>query len=192
MPITKQQRRANALYQEGWRTAKHLRSGKLKGPGKAFLVDLKRAVRFGWLRRKTPEWGKGLVWYRLTTKGRKYLKKKRYKAALDAFQPTLAIKLRGSLDALQRQGWFSVKHVGQVDGKLVDRGYYEKGVRLRIKRRGTFFRLTSAGKAWAGKTLRGRMEAGLRAEFAERRMAETKLLETKLKDPAQVILAWKA
>lgn len=192
MPITKQQRRANALYQAGWRTAKHLRSGKLKGPGKAFLADLKRAARCGWLRRKTPEWGKGVVYYLLTTKGRKYLEKKRYKAALDAFQLPLAAKLAGSLDTLQRQGWFSVKHVDWVDGKLVDKGYYEKGVHLRLKRHGTFFRLTSAGKAWAGKTLRGRMEAGLRAEFAERRVAETKLLETKLKDPAQVILAWKA
>lgn len=150
------------------------------------------AVRVGWLERKTPEWGKGVDYYRLTPKGRKYLQRCRFKAALAAFRMPEAVKLAGSRAELQQQGWFSVKHVGWVDEKLVEKSYYEMATRFRQKMNGTFLRLTAAGKAWAKKALRSRMEAELRAEFRERRAEETKILGDKLNDPAQLIRAWNA
>lgn len=103
-----------------------------------------------------------------------------------------AIKLTLSRAELQRQGWYSIKHVGWVDENLVEKGYYETATRFRQKMNGTFFRLTAAGKAWAQKALRSRMEAELRAEFRERRAEEKKILGDKLNDPAQLIRAWKA
>jgi hypothetical protein len=103
-----------------------------------------------------------------------------------------AIKLTLSRAELQRQGWFSVKHVGWVEENLVEKGYYEMATRFRQKMNGTFFRLTAAGKVWAKQALRRRMEAALRAEFRERRAKETKILGDKLTDPAQLIRAWDA
>jgi hypothetical protein len=193
MPVSRQQQRANDLNLAGWRSDKHLLSHKFNGRGKigaGFFSELGHAVRVGWLERQTPAWGKGLDYYRLTPKGRKYLHRRRFKAALAAFSMPEAIKLTLSRAALQRQGWFSIKHVGWVDESLVEKGYYETATRFRQKMNGTFFRLTAAGKAWAQKALRSRMEAELRAEFRERRAEETKILGDKLKDPAQLIRAW--
>ena len=195
MPVSKQQHLANALNKAHWRSAKHLLSCKFNGRGKlgaGFLSELGHAVRVGWLERKTPGWGKGLDYYRLTTKGRKYLQRRRFKAALAAFSMPEAIKLTLSREELQRDGWFSVKHVGWVDENLVEKGYYEMATCFRRKMNGTFFRLTSAGKAWAKKVFRSRMEAGLRAEFRERRAEEAKLLRGRLIDSAQLIRAWQA
>jgi DNA-binding PadR family transcriptional regulator len=193
MPITLQQKKANALYEDGWRSDKHLRSTQFNGRGRAgagFFSELGHAVRVGWLQHKRPGWGKGIDYYRLTPKGRRYLHKQGFQYALKAFRMPEAIKLSGSRDELQRQGWFSVKHVGWVDDKLIEAGYYEMSTQPRRKMAGTFFRLTTAGKAWAQKALRSRMEAELRAEFRERRAEETKILGDKLKDPAQLIRAW--
>jgi len=195
MPITLQQKKAIGFNQAGWRSDKHLLSRKFNGRGKlgaGFFSELGHAVRVGWLERKTPSWGKGLDYYRLTPKGRKYLHRRRFKAALAAFSMPEAIKLTLSRAELQRQGWFSVKHVGWVDENLVEKGYYEMATRFRQKMNGTFFRLTAAGKVWAKQALRSRMEAELRAEFRERRAKETKTLADKLTDPAALIRAWNA
>jgi len=193
MPVSRQQQRANDLNRVRWRSAKHLLSRRFNGRGKlgaGFFSDLGYAVRVGWLERKTPEWGKGLDYYRLTLKGRKYLEKRRLKAALEAFRMPEAIKLTLSLAKLQQQGWFSVKHVGWVDERLVEKGYYEMATLLRHKKNGTFFRLTPAGKDWAKKTLRARTEAKLRLEFKRLRVEETKLLSAKIARPEQLVRAW--
>ena len=193
MPITLQQKKANALYEDGWRSDKHLRAAQFNGrgrPGAGFFSELGHAVRVGWLQHKRPGWGKGIDYYRITPKGRRYLQKQGFQHALKAFRMPEAIKLSGSRAELQRQGWFSIKHVGWVDDQLIEAGYYEMSTQPRRKMNGTFFRLTAAGKAWAQKALRSRMEAELRAEFRERRAEETKILGDKLKDPAQLIRAW--
>jgi len=195
MPVTAQQKKANALNRVGWRADKHLLSSQFNGRGKigaGFFSELGHAVRSGWLQLKRPAWGKGVDYYRLTPKGRKYLQRRRFKAALAAFRMPEAVKLAGSRAELQQQGWFSVKHVGWVDEKLVEQGYYEMAAHFRQKMNGTFFRLTPAGKAWAKQNLRARMEAELRAEFRQRRAEETKILSDKITNPAQLIRAWKA
>ena len=186
MPVSRQQQRANDLNRAGWRSDKHLLSRKFNGRGKigaGFFSELGHAVRVGWLERQTPAWGKGLDYYRLTPKGRKYLHRRRFKAALAAFSMPEAIKLTLSRAELQRQGWFSVKHVGWVDDKLIDAGYYEMSTQPRRKMNGTFFRLTVAGKEWAKKKRRAHMEATLRAEFKELRAAETARLKDALSRP---------
>jgi DNA-binding PadR family transcriptional regulator len=195
MPITSQQKKAIAYNQDKWRSAKHLESWAAKigrSDGKVFLTKLDHAVRFKWLEEASPGWGRGVVYYRLTAKGRKYLKKHCYDKALEAFRLPEAIKLSATRADLQRQGWFSVKHVGWVDDKLIEAGYYEQAIFFRQKMNGTFFRLTAAGKVWAKQALRSRMEAELRAEFRERRAEETKMLGDKLTDPAPLIRAWDA
>lgn len=193
MPITSQQKKAIRLNQLHWRSAKHLAtmSGKIKNTGgRTFLSNLDHAVRVKWLDKVSPGWGNGIVYYRLTTKGRKHLKKHRFEKVLAAFRIAEAIKLSASRAELQGQGWFSVKHVGWVDDKLIEDGHYEEAVFFRRKMNGTFFRLTKTGKAWAKKALRSRMEAELRAEFRERRAEETKILGDKLADPTKLICAW--
>jgi DNA-binding PadR family transcriptional regulator len=194
MPVSRQQQRANALNQADWRAEKHLLSRRFSGRGKlgaGFFADLGHAVRVGWLERKTPEWGKGVDYYRLTPKGRKYLQRRRFKAALAAFRMPEAITLTLSRAELQRQGWFSVKHVGWVDEKLVEKGYYEMSTRLRQKMNGTFFRLTADGKVWAKKALRSRMEAELRAEFRRLRAEETRSLNERIGRADKLIMAWR-
>jgi hypothetical protein len=193
MPITLQQKKAIAYNQDKWRSVKHLESWAAKidrAEGTDFLSRLDHAVRVKWLEEEYPGWGKGIVYYRLSAKGRKYLKKHSYNKALEAFRLPEAIKLSATRADLQRQGWFSVKHVGWVDDKLIEAGHYELAVFFRQKMNGTFFRLTAAGKVWAKQALRRRMEAALRAEFRERRAKETKTLANKLTDPAQLIRAW--
>lgn len=186
MPITPQQKKANALYEDGWRSDKHLLSNQFNGrgrPGAGFFSELGHAVRVGWLQHKRPGWGKGIDYYRLTPKGRRYLQKQGFQYALKAFRMPEAIKLSGSRAELQRQGWFSVKHVGWVDDKLIEAGYYEMSTQFRRKMNGTFFRLTAAGKEWAKKKRRAHMEADLRAEFRELRAAETARLKEALSRP---------
>ena len=195
MPVSRQQQRANDLNRAGWRSDKHLLSRKFNGRGKigaGFFSELGHAVRVGWLERQTPAWGKGLDYYRLTPKGRKYLHRRRFKAALAAFSMPEAIKLTLSRAALQRQGWFSIKHVGWVDDKLIEAGYYEMSTQPRRKMNGTFFRLTAAGKEWAKEKLRLRMESNLRAEFKARRSEATSQLRAQLADLNQLMTAWRA
>ena len=195
MPVSRQQQRANDLNRAGWRSDKHLLSRKFNGRGKigaGFFSELEHAVRVGWLERQTPAWGKGLDYYRLTPKGRKYLHRRRFKAALAAFSMPEAIKLTLSRAALQRQGWFSIKHVGWVDDKLIEAGYYEMSTQPRRKMNGTFFRLTAAGKEWAKEKLRLRMESNLRAEFKARRSEATSQLRAQLADLNQLMTAWRA
>jgi len=194
MPVSRQQQRANALNRTGWRSDKHLLSSKFNGRGKlgaGFFSELGHAVRVGWLERKTPGWGKGLDYYRLTPKGRKYLQRRRFKAALAAFSMPEAVKLTLSRAELQRQGWFSVKHVGWVDENLVEKGCYEMATHFRQKTNGTFFRLTAAGKVWAKQALRSRMEAELRAEFRRRRTEETRSLNKRIGRADKLIMAWR-
>ena len=141
MPVTAQQKQANALNRAGWRADKHLRSNQFNGrgrPGAGFFSELGHAVRVGWLQQKRPAWGKGIDYYRLTPKGRRYLQKQGFQYALKAFRMPEAIKLSGSRAELQRQGWFSVKHVGWVDDKLIEAGYYEISTQPRRKMNGTF------------------------------------------------------
>jgi len=193
MPVSRQQQRANALNRAAWRSDKHLLSSKFNGRGKlgaGFFSELGHAVRVGWLERKTPGWGKGLDYYRLTPKGRKYLQRRRFKAALAAFSMPEAIKLTLSRAELQRQGWFSVKHVGWVEDKHVKDGHYEQAVFFRQKMNGTFFRLTRSGTAWAKKTLRDRMEAELRKTFRLIRKDKTRRLKEILASGDQLVLAW--
>jgi hypothetical protein len=193
MPITLQQKKAIAYNQDGWRSAKHLESSSAKigrGDGRVFLSKLDHAVRVKWLEAESPGWGNGIVYYRLTAKGRRYLKKKNYDKALAAFRLPEAIKLSGTRADLQRQGWFSVKHVGWVDNKLIEAGYYEQAVFFRQKMNGTFFRLTRAGKAWAKKTLRARMEAELRSTFRWIRNDRTLRLNESLASADELVRAW--
>ena len=194
MPVSRQQQRANDLNRADWRSDKHLLSHKFNGRGKigaGFFSELGHGVRVGWLERKTPEWGKGLDYYRLTPKGRKYLHRRRFKAALAAFSMPEAIKLTLSRTELQRQGWFSVKHVGWVDDKLIEAGYYEISTQPRRKMNGTFFRLTPAGKVWAKQKLRARMESDLRAEFKVLRSEATNQLRASMADADQLVNAWR-
>lgn len=135
------------------------------------------------MQHKRPEWGKGLDYYRLTPKGRRYLQKQGFQYALKAFRMPEATKLSGSRAELQGQGWFSVKHVGWVDDKLIEAGYYEMSTQFRRKMNGTFFRLTAAGMEWAKKKRRSHMEADLRAEFRALRAAETARLQEALSRP---------
>jgi len=133
MPITPQQKKAIGFNQAGWRSAKHLRHAALGArakPGATFLNDLSHAKRVGWVEARKPEWAKG-TYYRLTKKGRTYLKKMRFKVALEAFRLGESIKLSASRSELQRLGWYSVKHVGRIADKWIENGYYE---------RATFFR----------------------------------------------------
>jgi hypothetical protein len=156
-----------------------------------FFSDLSHSVRVGWLLRKAPKWGKGVDYYRLTSKGRRYLERRGFNAVLEAFRLPEAIRLSASRAELQRQGWYSVKHVGWVEAELVNAGYYEQAIFFRNKMNGTFFRLTSAGKSWAVKTLRSRLEAEFRRDSRRLRADKTKCLKEKLGDPGQLVEAWR-
>ena len=83
-----------------------------------------------------------------------------------------------------------MKHVGWVDDKLIDAGYYEMSTQPRRKMSGTFFRLTVAGKEWAKKKRRAHMEATLRAEFKELRAAETARLKEALSRPEILVKSY--
>lgn len=193
MPITPQQKKAIGFNQAGWRSAKHLRHAALGArakPGATFLNDLSHAKRVGWVEARKPEWARE-AYYRLTSRGRAYLVKRRHKAAIEAFRPVEAIKLSASQAELQRQGWFSVKHVGPVDDEWIQAGYYERATFFRQKMNGTFYRITAAGRRWAKERLRRRMESDLRKSFKWQRRRETEKLKEEISQTSQLITAWR-
>lgn len=192
MPITAQQKKAIGFNQAGWRSAKHLRQaaqGARGKPGVSFLNDLSHAKKTGWVEARKPEWAKE-TYYRLTKKGRAYLDKMRLKIASKAFRLGESIKLSASRSELQRLGWYSVKHVGQVHDKWIEDGYYEKATFFRQSQHGTFYRITPAGRLWAKERLRRRMEADLRESFKWERQRETAKLKEQVSQPSQLIKAW--
>lgn len=193
MPITLQQKKAIGFNQAGWRSAKHLRraaKGARGKPGATFLNDLSHARRVGWVEARKPEWARE-AYYRLTSRGRAYLVRRRYKVAIEAFRTVEAIKLSASQAELQRQGWFSVKHVGPVDDEWIQAGYYERATFFRQKMNGTFYRITAAGRRWAKERLRRRMESDLRKSFKWQRQQETEKLKEEISQTSQLITAWR-
>ena len=192
MPITSQQKKAIGFNQAGWRSAKHLRQAALGArgkPGVSFLNELSHAKRAGWAEVRKPEWAKER-YYRLTKKGRAYLEKMRFKAASEAFRLGESIKLSASRSELQRLGWYSVKHVGRVDDKWIEDGFYERATFFRQRQNRTFYRLTKTGRVWAKDRLRHRMEADLRESFRWERRRETAKLKAQVSQPSQLIKAW--
>ena len=192
MPITVQQKKAIGFNQAGWRSAKHLRQaaqGARGKPGAAFLHDLSHAKKVGWVEAKNPDWARE-PYYRLTSKGRAYLVKKRFKMAIEAFHLGETIKLSASQAELQRQGWYSVKHIGHVDDKWIQAGYYERATFFREKMNGTFYRITATGRRWAKERLRRRMESDLRKSFKWQRQRETAKLKEKISQTSHLITAW--
>jgi DNA-binding PadR family transcriptional regulator len=192
MPITAQQKKAIGYNQAGWRSAKHLRQaaqGARGKPGVSFLDDLSYAKKVGWVEARKPEWAKEM-YYRLTKKGRTYLEKMRFKVASEAFRLGESIKLSATRSDLQRLGWYSVKHVGRVDDKWIEDGYYERATFFRQRQNGTFYRITPAGRLWAKERLRRRMEADLRESFQWERQRETAKLKEQFSQPSQLIKAW--
>lgn len=192
MPITVQQKKAIGFNQAGWRSAKHLRQaaqGARGKPGAAFLHDLSHAKKVGWVEAKNPDWARE-PYYRLTSKGRAYLVKKRFKMAIEAFHLGETIKLSASQAELQRQGWYSVKHVGHVDDEWIQAGYYERSTFFRKKMNGTFYRITAAGRRWAKERLRRRMESDLRKSFKWQRQRETAKLQEEISQTSHLITAW--
>lgn len=192
MPVSPQQKKAIGFNQAGWRSAKHLRQaaqGARGKPGVSFLNDLSHAKKVGWVEARKPEWAKE-TYYRLTDKGRTYLGKMRFKVASEAFRLGESIKLSASRSDLQRLGWYSVKHVGQVHDKWIEDGYYERATFFRQRQNGTFYRITPAGRLWAKERLRRRMEADLRESFRWERQRETAKLKEQVSQPSQLIKAW--
>ena len=192
MPITPQQKKAIGFNQAGWRSTKHLRQaaqGARGKPGVSFLNDLSHAKKAGWVEARKPEWAKE-TYYRLTKKGRTYLEKMRFKVASEAFRLGESIKLSATRSDLQRLGWYSVKHVGRVDDKWIEDGYYERATFFRQRQNGTFYRITPAGRLWAKERLRRRMEADLRESFQWERQRETAKLNEQFSQPSQLIKAW--
>lgn len=192
MPITAQQKKAIGFNQAGWRSAKHLRQaaqGVRGKPGVSFLNDLSHAKKVGWVEARKPEWAKE-TYYRLTKKGRAYLERLRFKVASKAFRLGESIKLSASRSELQRLGWYSVKHVGQVHDKWIEDGYYERATFFRQRQNGTFYRITLAGRLWAKDRLRRRMEADLRESFRWERQRETAKLKEQFSQTSQLIKAW--
>lgn len=192
MPITDQQKKAIGFNQAGWRSAKHLRQaahGARGKPGASFLNDLTHAKKVGWVEARKPEWAKE-TYYRLTMKGRTYVEKMRFKVASESFRLGESLKLSASRSELQRLGWYSVKHVGQVHDKWIEDGYYERATFFRQKQNGTFYRLTQAGRVWAKNRLRIKSEAGLRASFKWQRARETEQLTRKISLASELINAW--
>lgn len=192
MPITAQQKRAIGFNQAGWRSAKHLRraaNGARGKPGVSFLNDLSHAKKVGWVEARKPEWAKER-YYRLTKQGRSYLAKMRFMVAAEAFRLGESIKLSASRSDLQRLGWYSVKHVGRVDDKWIEDGYYDRATFFRQRQNGTFYRITPAGRLWAKKRLRRRMESDLRESFKWERQRETAKLKEQISRTSQLIKAW--
>lgn len=192
MPVTAQQKRAIGFNQAGWRSAKHLRqaaNGARGKPGVSFLNDLSHAKKVGWVEARKPEWAKE-TYYRRTEKGRAYLERMRFKVVSEAFCLGESIKLSASRSDLQRLGWYSVKHVGRVDEKWIEDGYYDRATFFRKRQNGTFYRMTAAGRLWAKKRLRRRMESDLRESFKWERQRETAKLKEQISRTSHLIKAW--
>lgn len=192
MPVSLQQKKAIGFNQAGWRSAKHLRQAAQAArgkPGVSFLNDLSHAKKTGWVEARKPEWAKE-TYYRLTKNGRAYLEKMRFKVASEAFRLGESIKLSASRSELQRLGWYSVKHVGRVDDKWIEDGYYDRATFFRQRQNGTFYRLTQTGRVWAKDRLRSKSEAGLRASFKWQRAREAEQLDHKISQASELINAW--
>jgi len=191
MPVTTQQKRAIGFNQAGWRSAKYLRqaaNGAQGKPGVSFLDDLSHAKKVGWVETMKPEWAKER-YYRLTKKGRAYLAKHKFISAIDAFCLSEALKLSASQAELQRFGWYSIKHVGEVEADLVEKGYYQSAVFLRERRKCRYYRLTPLGKKWAKGHYLKRLEQELKRQFKELRAYEEKRYAGYIADPEQLVCA---
>lgn len=190
MPITSQNKKAIRLNKAGWRSEKHLRGFAKNNKGRTgitFFGSLDHACSVGLLESMTPGWGRGVVYYRLTKKGRRYLEKKDYSLVRLAFKLPEALKLSATRAQLQRQGWYSVKHTGRIDQKMVDDGVYESASFLRRKKHGTYYKLTKKGRLLAKERMKKAMEADLRSEFRQIRRDNLRVLNSQLKDPSYVV-----
>lgn len=192
MPISAQQKRAIGFNQAGWRSAKHLRqaaNGAQGKPGVSFLNDLSHAKKAGWVEAMKPEWAKER-YYRLTKKGRAYLAKHKFTSTIDAFRLSEALKLSASRAELQRLGWYSIKHVAEVEADLVEKGYYQSAVFLRKQRKCRYYRLTPVGRKWAKDHYLKRLEQGLKRQFKELRACEETRYAGYIANPARLVCAW--
>jgi DNA-binding PadR family transcriptional regulator len=192
MPVSAQQKKAIGFNLAGWRSAKHLRQaaqGARGKPGAAFLNDLSHAKRAGWVEAKKPDWAKE-KYYRLTEKGRTYLAKHKFESATEAFRLSEALKLSASRAELQRLGWYSIKHVGEVEAILLEKGYYQSAVFMRAERKCRYYRLTPLGKQWAKSHYLKRLEQELRRQFKELRVWEEERYAGYIADPEQLVCAW--
>lgn len=195
MPIKSQSKKAIGLNKAGWRSQKHLHNyarNNQKRPGVTFLKSLDEACRLGCLESKKADWERTVYYYRLTAKGRSYLKRKNYSLVFDAFKLPEAIKLSAKRAKLQRLGWYSMKHTGKIDDKLIADGIYESAVVPRLKNNGTYYRLTPKGRNLAKIKMRKDMESDLRSEFKELRRYHEGILKDKLKTPAKVVRVFSA
>lgn len=193
MPITSQSKKAIGLNKAGWRSKKHLLNYSMnnqKRPGVTFLKSLAEACRFGWLESKKADSERTVYYYRLTSKGRAYLKKKNYSLVFDAFKLPEAVKLSATRAKLQRLGWYSIKHTGAIDDKLIADGIYESAIVFRQKMNGKYYRLTPKGRKLAKIKMRKDMESELRSEFKEMRQERESVLRDELKIPAKVARAF--
>lgn len=193
MPISSQNKKAIGLNKAGWRSQKHLLNyarNNQKRPGVTFLKSLAGACNFGWLESKRADWERSVYYYRLTSKGRGYLKKKNYSLVFDAFKLPEALKLSATQAKLQRVGWYSIKHTGLIDDKLIANGIYESALVPRRKKNGTYYRLTPKGRNLAKIKMRKDMESYLRSEFKEIRQYNEGRLKDDLKTPAKVVRAF--
>lgn len=192
MPITAQQKKAIGFNQAGWRSAKHLRQaaqGARGKPGVSFLSDLSHAKKAGWVEARKPEWAKE-TYYRLTKKGRAHLARHKFTSAVDAFRLTEALKLSASRAELQRLGWYSIKHVGEVEAELLEKGFYQSAVFLRAQRNCRYYRLTPVGRKWAKGHYLKRLEQELKRQFKELRACEEKRYAGYIADPEKLVQAW--
>jgi DNA-binding PadR family transcriptional regulator len=144
----------------------------------------------GWLESNKPDWERTVYYFRLTAKGRDYLKKKNYSLVFDAFKLPEAIKLSATRAKRQRLGWYSIKYTGKIDDKLIADGIYESAVVPRLKKNGTYYRLTLKGRKLAKIKMRKDMESELRSEFRDLRQYHEGKLKDKLKSPAEVVRAF--
>jgi DNA-binding PadR family transcriptional regulator len=193
MPIKSQSKKAIGLNKAGWRSQKHLLNyarNNQKRPGVTFLKSLDEACRLGWLESNKPDWERTVYYFRLTSKGRDYLKKKNYKLVTEAFKLPEAVKLSATRAKRQLRGWYSIKHTGVIDDKLIADGIYESAVVPRLKKNGTYYRLTPKGRKQAKIKMRKDMESELRSEFRDLRQYHEGKLKDKLKSPAEVVRAF--
>lgn len=193
MPITPQQKKAIGFNQAGWRSAKHLRQAAQRDrgkPGVSFLSDLSHAKKVGWVEARKPEWAKER-YYRLTQKGRAYLAKQKFTSAIAAFRLSEALKLSATRAELQRLGWYSIKHVGEVEAELLEKGYYQSAVFLRTQRNCRYYRLTPLGRQWARGQYLKRLQQELRSQFKEIRKAESQRYKGYISNPEKLVCAYR-
>ena len=193
MPISFQNKKAICLNKAGWRSKKHLNNyakNNKKRPGVTFLRSLDEACRFGWLESKKADWERTVYYFRLTAKGKAYLKKRKYILVENAFKLPEAVKLSASRAKRQLRGWYSIKHTGAIDDKLIADGIYESAIVFRQKMNGKYYRLTPKGRNLAKIKMRKDMESYLRSEFKEIRQYNEGRLKDDLKTPAKVVRAF--